>query len=152
MIGPPMIDEKSRRRPGWTDGYPCTLADGQAWTFPRIWLRLTPARDESGRRIAAPAHHANGTDLPDYARWAAIVGGIDPVRGLDYLEPRLVAAAELLALNYDLSDDEIAGLLRWDEQLHAADAPEFDRWAEIDQAILGRLPKPTPAISDSPPG
>jgi hypothetical protein len=127
-----MIDEKARRTPRFTEGPQVVLGDGQMWRFPALRLRLSPARAEGDRfRVSA-----NRTGLPRYEEWvAAITSQTVPAR--DYWDARMDAAASLLRLNYELTDEELAELLVWEPDDPAAD----ERWDQIDAAILGTPPK-----------
>ncbi len=138
-----MIDERSRRRPGFSEGVPAELADGQSWTFPRTRLRLTPVRGDDGRYGPAIARTVAGESIPRMAEWiAAITAPPGGIRGDTYWGARLDAAASLLLLNYELADYELAPLLVWDED----DPASVARWDGIDAAILGiGGPKPMPA-------
>jgi hypothetical protein len=135
-----MIDEKARRKPGFTPGVGVVLADGQEWTFALPRLRVTP-----GRRVDGSGFHAElgRVGLADYPRWAAIIAGDDPVPNREYWDIRVAAGATLLLANYDLSDDELASLLVW----VSADPASEERWDRIDDAILGVVPKAEPATS-----
>jgi hypothetical protein len=137
------IDERARRRPGWTEGLPAELADGQAWTFPRTRLRLRASPAGDGRHGPSIGRTAGGEDLPRMGEWiAAITGAPGTVPADRYWTARFDAAASLLRINYDLADEEIGALLVWDED----DPASVARWDAIDAAILGvGGPKPTPA-------
>ena len=37
-----MLDEKALRKPGFSEGYRVTLADGQEWTLPKPKIRFKP--------------------------------------------------------------------------------------------------------------
>jgi hypothetical protein len=54
------IDEKSRRKPGFTAGVGVVLADDQEWTFSPPRLRLSPVRSGDGFTVAV-----NRVGLPD---------------------------------------------------------------------------------------
>ena len=82
------IDEKSRRKPGFTPGAAVVLADGQEWTFALPRLRLTPRRSGDGFAVAV-----NRVGLPDYARWEAVLCAEVQVPTEEYWSVRMTAAA-----------------------------------------------------------
>jgi hypothetical protein len=55
----------------------------------------------------------------------------------------MTAAATLLLANYDLTDDELESLLVWED----GDPVSDGRWGQIDDAVLGIVPKAEPATS-----
>ena len=130
------IDEKSRRKPGFTPGVAVVLADGQEWKFPPPRLRLSPVRAGDGFAVAV-----NRAGLPDYPRWEAVLYSEAQVPAEEYWTVRMTAAATLLLANYELTDQELDSLLVWETGDPAAD----ERWDRIDEAILGVVPKPAPA-------
>ncbi len=137
------IDERSRRKPGWTDGGAAELADGRPWHFPRTRLRLAPRRSGEGVDRHTVASTRDHPDAPRLAEWIATItappGAVD---GYRYWDARMDAAATLLRINYELSDDELAALLAWVDGDEASAA----RWAGIDACILGHsTPKASPA-------
>jgi hypothetical protein len=138
-----MFDEQYCRRAGWTEGGSAELADGRRWTFPRIRLRLTPRPADGGGHTVAVSRTAGGHALPRLDEWvAAITSPPGAIPGDVYWGARMDAAATLLGLNYELSDDDLAALLVFDPD----DERSKSRWDEIDAAILGSgAPKPTPA-------
>jgi hypothetical protein len=130
------IDEKSRRKPGFTAGVAVVLADGQEWSFPPPRLRLRPVRSGDGFAVTV-----NRVGLPDYPRWEAVLCSEAPVPPEEYWSVRMTAAVALLLANYELTDQELGSLLVWETGDPAAD----ERWDRIDEAILGAVPKPGPA-------
>jgi hypothetical protein len=136
------IDEQSRRKPGFTDGRPAELADGQEWTFALPRLRLSPAREGDTDRYRVRLGRAG---VPRYQKWHEVITGavLTPVE--EYWDTRMDAAACLLRANYELSDDELDELLAYEDD--GPQGPYTTRWREIDQAILGILPKAPSATS-----
>jgi hypothetical protein len=135
-----MLDERSRRKPGFTPGVAVVLADGQEWTFPLPRLRVTPRRD--GDRYAA---RVGRVGLPDYEHWAEVLTGSVMLPPEEEWAVRMGAAATMLEQNYELSEAELEELLVWE-----ADDPESDaRWDAIERAILGIRPKASSATSSS---
>jgi hypothetical protein len=100
------IDEKSRRKPGFSAGVAVMLADGQEWTFPPPRLRLSPVRSGDGFTVTV-----NRVGLPDYPRWEAVLCNEAQVPATEYWTVRMTAAATLLLANYELTDEELGALL-----------------------------------------
>lgn len=128
------IDESTRRTPGFTEGASAELADGRKWTFPRLALTLRHRVRYAPAGLAVCRSAVPSDELPRLGDWiAAITSPAGSIDGHSYWSARMEAAAALLRLNYELSDDELAGLLVWDSD----DADSARRWDEIDAAILG---------------
>jgi hypothetical protein len=114
----PRIDEASRRRPGdefLADGNWITLLDGQAWCFPRPIVRWGYVAEEHG---FGPRFGWG----PEYDRLIAqyrAVGDGDDNRGI--IGAQLDIAAFLLTINYELTRDEIGGLVQFDYRDGASD-------------------------------
>ena len=138
-----MINEQSRRRPGFTDGGAVVLADGQSWHFPAIRLRLRAATAADGSIAPGVSYTAAGVPLPDYERWRrAITSPPGAIPGDVYWTARLTAAAAMLRANYLVADVELGELLVWDQD----DAASLERWDAVNAAVLGlSAPKPAPA-------
>jgi hypothetical protein len=130
-----MRDEGALRRPEFSEGTRIVLGDGQAWTFPRPWLRLYPMRAQDGQLCVGGgmgfgAHHDNLIDrLVD----------CDPGDTSGRLALQFQMAAGLLGRNYELTDRDLRELLVID----LADPECEPRWQQINQVLLGSPPKPS---------
>jgi hypothetical protein len=138
-----MLNEETQRRPEFQAGIAVELADGQQWHFPVPRVRLAPVRTPGG----AWAVGVGRSGLPEYAHWAEVLLGLTEADPEEYWRIRMTAAATLLCLNYDLEGDELAELLAFEPD--APDGPYTRRWMDIDAAVLGMVPKASPATSDS---
>lgn len=128
-----MLDEPSLRRPEFSDGPKVVLGDGQAWTLPRPWLRLYPVRDREGRIAVGggPSFGAAFEDLIDD------LTACDPDDFSARLTIQFQMTSLLLSQNYRLTDRDLRLLLIVD----AADPDCRERWAKINQVLMGRSPK-----------
>ena len=133
-----MILEISKRRPGldMEKSAPVTLFDGRVWFLPRpqIQFRRGTKPDGTvglvGKTSLGPAYDAAVKILAE----AQTIGDL----ALGHLE----LGAAMLAANYDLTDDEIEGLLVYAHD----DEPNRETWADIVDIALGRnAPKPSTA-------
>jgi hypothetical protein len=137
-----MLDERALRRPGFTDGPEVVLGDGQSWRFPRPWLLLYPVRTPDGR-LTVGGRLGYGTPYDDL---------IDRLIECDQedtagrLALQFQMAAYLLDRNYELADHDLRRLLAID-----LGDPECEpRWAQINQILVGRPPKPSADGSATP--
>lgn len=141
-----MRPETECRREEFSEGCKVRLGDGQEWTFPKPVLRLLPVRKEDGGFGLRPAPPFG----PDYQK--DLLKYLDAARDddasfLDFLCLRVTLAATLLARNYDLSDEEIQGLLYI---VNEESEESVAMWTEIDGVLLGNAPKPSAVGSDAP--
>ena len=137
-----MPDERSTRRPDFTPGPAVVLGDGRTWTLPRPTLRLFPVRDAEGR-IAVGGGPSFGAE---YESLMDELAGCDPDDASARLTIQFRMAVLLLTRNYDLTDRDLRELLVVD-----ADDPECrERWGAINQAMTGRVPKPSAGGSAGP--
>jgi len=137
-----MLDEASLRRPEFSDGHRVILGDGQAWTLPRPWLRLYPVRDANGQ-ISVGGGVGFGTEFEALVD-ELTAGDPDDLTGRLAIQFRM--AALLLTRNYHLTDRDLRELLVVD----ASDPNCRERWAEINQVLMGRPPKPSADGSATP--
>jgi hypothetical protein len=128
-----MNDERALRRATFTEGPRVVLGDGQAWTFPRPWLRLYPVRGEDGR-LAVGGGMSYGAEYEDLVDRLVECNPGDTTARLA-LQFRM--AGLLLGRNYELDDRELRRLLMVDLADPACEA----RWEQINQVLLGRPPK-----------
>lgn len=137
-----MLDEASLRRPDFSDGRRVILGDGQAWTLPRPWLRLYPVRGSDGR-INVGGGVGFGSEFEELMD---DLSASDPDDHAGRLAIQFRMAALLLTQNYRLTDHDLRELLVID----AADPACRERWAEINQVLMGRPPKPSADGSATP--
>lgn len=139
------IDERARRRSDFLpDSLGLTLADGQEWYFPRPRVSFVYADTELGfERVS---------DTGDATFDRALQDRIDAWRQAaeDADVPRVIAsqlgiARTLLLRNYDLTTDELRGLVRF---RFGEDDPLRD---DVLAIAMGQplTPKPTPAGDSS---
>ncbi|QEH38643.1 hypothetical protein OJF2_72490 [Aquisphaera giovannonii] len=137
-----MRDERTLRRATFTDGPRVVLGDGQAWAFPRPWLRLYPVRGEDGR-LAVGGGMSYGAEYEDLVD-RLVECGPDDRSGR--LAVQFQMAADLLGRNYELDDRDLRRLLAVDLADPACEA----RWEQINQVLLGQPPKPSADGSATP--
>jgi hypothetical protein len=130
-----MLDESALRKPGFTEGPRIVLGDGQPWAFPHPRLSLYPVRAADGR-ITAGGGMGYGVD---YADLVDQLVDCDPGDTNARLALQFQMAASLLDRNYTLGDRDLRRLLAID----LADSECETRWAQINQVLLGRPPKPS---------
>lgn len=137
-----MLDEKTLRREGWTEGPKVKLRDGQEWTFPRPWMTLFPGRDEQGN-IAIYNVDLYGVDhLEELDRFHEL-GEED---GFARTAIILTLASRLLLLNYDLTDRQLRSLLPMELRGDA----DNSAWEAVRGVVFGQSPKPGDVGSDAP--
>ncbi len=137
-----MLDESALRRPDFSDGHRVILGDGQPWTLPRPWLRLYPVRGPEGQITV-------GGGVGFGAEFEALMDDLtasDPDDLTGRLAIQFRMAALLLTRNYRLTDRDLRELLVVD----ASDPACRERWAEINQVLMGRPPKPSADGSATP--
>jgi hypothetical protein len=129
-------DREKRWRKPEASGIPITLADGEAWLFPRPKVGLSALVDSTGRpRFAQKSTRSFGADYD-----ALVDAFIEADDGVNEAEALLALAVDLLGRNYDLAPSELVTLLpRWFD-----DDANQEMWRAIADAALGRAPKPTP--------
>jgi hypothetical protein len=137
-----MLDERALRRPGFTEGPRLVLGDAQEWTLPRPWLRFFPVRSGDGRITVGggPGYGADYDDLVDQ------LVECDPNDAAGRLALQFQMAAHLLLRNYSLGDRDLRRLLVVD----LADPVCEERWARLNQVLLGQPPKPSADGSATP--
>lgn len=132
-----MLDEKALRKPGFSEGYQVTLADGQAWTMPKPRFRFRASVGPEGRTEVG----GRPTFGPEYEQSIEALYGIGDVEPIESIRVRMDMAARLLRSNYDLTDDDLGDLI----VLDTSDPASEERWEELSRAVMGRVPKPSPA-------
>ncbi len=128
---PPALDEPSRRRPDFVEGVPIKLNGGQEWQVPKPQVRIRP-KIEGGKVVAVSGSFTfgDGYDRQLEAFHAAEDGNAQSVALLGL-------AVDLLARNYDLTDDEYSDLLTFVVGEEAGDAMRH----ELMEVVLGISPK-----------
>lgn len=135
------LDEKSLRKPGFTEGTRVRLADGQEWTFPKPWLRLYPARDADGKFYAAGGM-SFGAEYEEKFDELIECPDDDLYRKL-CLQVEL--AASLLASNYELTDGDLRRLLPIDSTVDGCK----EMWEAIGGVLMGNPPEGKPSADGS---
>ncbi|WP_020467731.1 hypothetical protein [Singulisphaera acidiphila] len=121
-----MLDEKFLRKPEFTAGSTVKLGDGQLWTFPKPYLRMSLARNVDGK-LSPVAEYTYGSDYAD-----ALDSWIETEDSHERLGKMLVLAGNLLLQNYDLDERSLRRLISIDEHTD----PEM--WPAINEVLLGR--------------
>lgn len=135
----PLLIEAERRRPDFVEGEAIRLGDGQLWHVPRPRVRIRPVRDESGAMQLRGLFTFGDAYNAKFEAFAAARSGWEEKTAL------LDLAFDLLARNYDLTDDELTALLSWD-----ADDPEAEvRLEALGAVVAGERPKPSPGGTGS---
>lgn len=137
-----MLDERSLRRPTFTEGHQVALGDGQEWTFPKVVLRLVPRLDPDGS-IKVGEGPPYGADYQ--VELNRLLDGCDDTPEGRYreIEAMMQLAAKLLLRNYDLSFDQLSALLYYD-----VDGSTAEMWRALDRVVVGLAPKPSAVGSD----
>lgn len=131
-----MLDEKALRKPGFSDGHKVVLADGQEWTFPRPRIRLKP------RIVDGKVEISGGPSFgPEFDEQLDILFGVSDADPAERLRVKFEVAVRLLAANYDLRPEQFAELI----VLEIGDPASNERWEQLSNAIMGIVPKPSPA-------
>ena len=131
------LDEKSLRKPGFSDGLRITLADGQAWILPKPRIRFRP------RIVDGKVEIGGGPSFgPEFDDKLDILFGVVESDPAERLRVKFEVAVRLLAANYDLRPDQFAELI----VLEPGDPASEERWEQLSSAIMGIAPKPSPAI------
>jgi hypothetical protein len=135
-MGPMTLNEQERRRPDFTPGLAVTMADGQKWNLPKPRHRFKPKIVDGRVEIAGGATF--GPESDDDMEVLFGVAESDPG---EYIRVKFAMAVRLLRANYNLSDEELATLIVWEPGDEKSDA----RWSELNDALQGIAPKPSPA-------
>jgi hypothetical protein len=131
-----MLDEKALRKPGFTEGYKVTLADGQVWSIPRPRIRLKPKIVNGKVEIAG-----GPTFGPEYDDQLDALFGAVEVDPVEVLRIKFEMAIRLLSANYDLKPEDYAELIVFEPGVPSSE----ERWEQLSDALLGFAPKPLPA-------
>jgi hypothetical protein len=131
------LDELALRKPGFSEGYKVTLADGQEWKFPRPRIRFRPRIGADGR-VEVGGGPSFG---PEYDQQLDILFGAVEAEPLEQLRVKFEVAVRLLRSNYDLTDAQLADLVVFEPDDDAGE----ERWDQLSRAIMGIAPKPSPA-------
>jgi hypothetical protein len=106
-----MPKESDCRRPDFVEGRPVALADGQEWVLPIPRVKVVPASNPDGIRLAS--------DLgPEYD--AILDRLVEAKSDWQWLAAHVAAARFLLLRNYQLAEADIEGLVQFDygDSLH----------------------------------
>jgi hypothetical protein len=132
-----MLDERALRKPGFSEGYKVTLADGQEWTFPKPRIRFRPKIGPDGR-VGVGGGPSFG---PEYDGSMDVLFGIVEAEPIERLRVKFEMAIRLLQANYELTDSDLGELL----ELEPGDAANDERWKQITRVVMAISPKPSPA-------
>jgi hypothetical protein len=131
------LDEKSLRRPTFSEGYAVTMADGQEWILPKPRICFKP------RIIDGKVEIGGGPSFgPEFDDKLDILFGVTEADPSERLRTKFEVAVRLLAANYDLRPEDFAELI----VLEPGDPASDDRWDRLCDAMMGIAPKPLPAI------
>ena len=134
---PDLIDESTRRLVTFSGGIPIVLADGQPWSFPRPFLEIIPTFGDNG----SVETEFSTTLGPDFdVLMAAYESACDSESNKDAILCLMALAAHMLRLNYNLSNADLAILLRW----RMGDSASDNCWTAIGSVARGLdAPKPS---------
>jgi hypothetical protein len=104
--------ESKRRRADWRPGVPVTLADGRAWHLPALGACRRPDGRPAFRAWGDPARELPIGFADAVQRVAGLVGDDDGALGRpgEATSGALGLVADLLRVNYDVSDAEVERL------------------------------------------
>jgi hypothetical protein len=136
------LDEQALRRPGFQEGVPIQLEDGQLWTFPRPVMvgasRFVNVRPDGSVAVVGIPEFEPGQFGPDYL---AKVEALFSASYQDEEQPAMAAlAVDLLLRNYDLKGKDFRQLLRFHEGVELYGP----YWQPIIDVAVGNAPKPSP--------
>jgi hypothetical protein len=131
------LDEKSLRKPGFVEGIKVKLADGQEWMLPKPKLRFKPKIIDGRVEISGGPSFG-----PEFEDKLDVLFGVTDADPSERLRVKFEVAVRLLAANYNLEPDDFAELI----VLEPGDAASDERWEQLSNAIMGIVPKPSPAI------
>lgn len=145
-----MLDEQALRRPGFKEGTPVVLADGQAWHLRRPVVRFVPSDSDVGFRACLSLARGDGYD----ALLTAWQSAAEAAREDESASARAVAAElalgrAVLTANYDLTTEQLAELLQFG--FDPDDEEAFRIRSEVLAAATGDDPKPSAGGGGSPP-
>ncbi len=131
------LDEQSLRKPGFSEGYKVTLADGQEWTLPKPRIRFKP------RLVDGRVEVGGGPSFgPEFDDKFDILFGVTQADPVERLRVKFEVAVGLLGTNYNLEPEDFSELI----VLEPDDPVSDERWEQLCNAIMGIAPKRSPAI------
>ncbi len=131
------IDERARRKPGYSEGIKVTMADGQQWAIPKPRIRFKP------RIVDGKVEIGGGPSFgPEFDDKLDVLFGVIEADPAERLRVKFEVVVRLLAANYDLNPDQFAELI----VLEPGDPASDERWEQLSDAIMGIAPKLSPAI------
>lgn len=134
-----MLDERTKRREDFRGGVAITLADGQEWTLARPRVLFVPSDNEDG--------FEEEWDLGD--NYAAMIDRAQEAEtGKEIIRAEFALATFLLRINYDLTTEDLRGLLKFG---YGDAVPDDIRtmMGSIRDVIFGRNPSPKPSAVGS---
>lgn len=139
-----MLDEKALRKPGFSEGTPVVLGDGQEWTLPKPDPVIYPGMGADGR-ISAFVRLSYGREHDDVFD-AAFAPGPD-ADDEAVIMAQIHLAAMLLMDNYELPGGALAELLTV-----RPDQPESLAWWEaFKEAVVAQARLPLKADVEAGP-
>jgi len=131
------LDENALRKPGFSEGYPVRLADGQDWTFPKPRIRFQPKIGADGR-VEVGGGPSFG---PEFDEKLDVLYGVTEAEPVEQLRVKFEMAVRLLSANYELTAEQLGDLI----VLEPGDEASDERWDQLSRALMGIAPKPSPA-------
>jgi len=131
------LDERSLRKPTFSDGYPVRLADGQDWTFPKPRIRFRPKIRPDGR-VEVGGGPSFG---PEYDAMLDTLFGVTEAEPVEQLRVKFEMAVRLLSANYELTAEQLGELI----VLEPGDETSDERWEQLSRVLMGIAPKLSPA-------
>jgi hypothetical protein len=132
-----MLNEQALRKPGFSEGYEVTLADGQKWTLPKPKICFRPKIVDGKVEIGGGPSFG-----PEFDRELDILFGVVDSDPIERLRVKFEMAVRLLSANYDLTPEHYGELI----VLEPGNATSDSRWEQLTDVIMGIAPKPSPAI------
>jgi hypothetical protein len=143
-----MPDETELRRPEFEDGTPVVLADGREWTLAKPRVRWVPDGSDRGCKVVL-SRPDGGAFSRLTAEYDALWATGEPVAYHDLARVELGLGRALLLANYDLTDEQVGGLLQFSYDREGD--PEGARIREeVTDVAFGVGPKPSAAGGGSP--
>ncbi len=143
-----MRTEQECRKADFEEGTPVLLADGQEWQLPRPRVRFAPSNDDSGFKVVS-SRPDGGVFAGLLAKYNAVRDSDDSTVG-DYARCELALGSNLLRVNYDVTEDEVAELLQFSYD-KAEDPQGWDVREGVVGVVLGYGGPKRSAVGDGSP-
>lgn len=139
----PNVDERARRRSDFLGGVPVRMADGQEWILPKPRVRFAPSDDGFAVVLAGAGDAFNAVSS---AYYAALDRPMDDERNIHIIRAELDLAMALIQRNYDVTPQEMAGVLQF--SYDETDEEAYRIREQTMDVALGRGKKPLGATSE----